>query len=89
MREMTGWNPEPTESLPWWVADDLTGEQGTVLVRCLAVLTTFLADELELPIGTMPTLLRAAIDDYIRPDGPIGIEPSLHSIYEAVRAAFG
>jgi hypothetical protein len=37
----------------------------------------------------MPTLLRAAIDDYIRPDGPIGIEPSLHSIYEAVRAAFG
>jgi hypothetical protein len=37
----------------------------------------------------MPTLLDAAMDDYRRPDGPVGIEPSLHSIYAAVRAAFG
>ena len=83
------WNPEPGATLPWWLTEELPAEMGTVMVRCLAALAAFLADELALPVGAMPALLRAAIDDYIRPDGPIGLEPSLHSAYEAVRVAFG
>lgn len=83
------WIARPEGAPAWFLVEDLTGEQGTLLVRCFAVLTAFLADELELPVGTLPALLRAAIDDYGRAEGPQGIEPGLHSIYEAVRLAFG
>jgi hypothetical protein len=75
--------------LSWWLTEKLASETETAMVRCLAVLAAFLADELALPVGTMPARLRAAIDDYSRSDGPIGIEPGLQSVYEAVRVAFG
>jgi hypothetical protein len=76
-------------TLPWFVEREVTGDEGTVLVRCFTALTAVLADELELQVGTLPQLLRAAIDDYGRPDGPVGIGPSMKSIYTAVRAALG
>jgi hypothetical protein len=76
-------------ALPWFVERDVTGDEGTVLVRCFTALTAVLADELELPVGTLVELLRAAIIDYGRPDGPVGVGPSLQSIYTAVRAALG
>lgn len=83
------WNSEPGATLPWWLTEELPAETGTAMVRCLAVVAAFLADELALPVGAMPALLRAAFDDYCRPDGPMGVEPGLQSVYEAVRIAFG
>jgi hypothetical protein len=82
------WNPTPGDAIPWWLTEELSSETGTLLVRCFAALTAFLADELELPAGTMPALLRAAIDDYNREDGA-GVEDGLRGLYEAVRVAFG
>lgn len=76
-------------ALPWFVERDVTGSEGTVLVRCFVALTAVLADELELQVGTLPQLLRAAIDDYARQDGPVGIDAGLQSMYAAVRAALG
>ena len=87
--EWWGPNTSPSGELPWYLRDDLTGEQGTLLVRCFAMLAAFLADELELPAGSLPALLRAAIDDYGRTDVAAGIRPGLHSLYEAIGAAFG
>jgi integrase len=81
--------PSAEGALPWYVEREVTGDEGTVLVRCFVSLTAVLADELELQVGTLPQLLRAAIDDYGRPDGPVGIRPSMQSIYAAVRAALG
>ncbi len=83
------WNPEPGATLPWWLTEELPAGTGTAMVRCLAVLAAFLADELALPAGTVPALLRAALDDYSRSDGPMGVERGLLSVYDAVRAAFG
>ena len=74
---------------PWWLSGPLDGDQGTVLVRCFAALTAVLADELGLPVGTLPQLLRAAMDDYARPDGPVGPGPFMTSLYAAVRTALG
>ena len=83
------WNPEPGESLPWWLTEQLTGEQGTLLVRCLAVVAAFLGDELRLAPGALPGLLRAAVLDYGRVEGPIGLELGMQSLFVAVRVAFG
>jgi|GEM_PF-5296078 len=92
--EMPTWGdatrPGPVgDALPWWLTEELSADTGTAMVRCFAMITAFLADELDLPVGTLPTLLRAALDDYRRDDGPVGIEPGLLSVYEAVRLAFG
>jgi hypothetical protein len=76
-------------NFPWWLLDPLDDGQGTVLVRCFAALTAVLADELGLPVGALPQLLRAALDDYARPDGPVGPEPFMTSLYAAVRTALG
>lgn len=81
--------PSAEGALPWYVEREVTGDEGTVLVRCFVALTAVLADELELSVGTLPQLLRAAIDDYGRQDGPVGIGPSMKSIYTAVRTALG
>ena len=82
-------NTSPSGGLPWYLRQELTNEQGTLLVRCFAMLAAFLADELELPVGALPALLRAAIDDYGRTDVAAGIGPGLLSLYEAIRVAFG
>jgi hypothetical protein len=81
--------PGAAGALPWFVERDVTGDEGTVLVRCFTALTAVLADELDLPVGTLPQLLRAAIDEYGRQDGPVGVASSMKSMYAAVRAALG
>jgi len=89
MAEWWAPNTSPSGELPWYLRDDLTGEEGTLLVRCFAMLAAFLADELELPAGTLPALLRAAIDDDGRTDVEAGMGPGLRSLYAAIRVAFG
>jgi hypothetical protein len=74
---------------PWWISRRLTGDEATVMVRSLAALCAVLADELELPIGTLPQLLGAAVDDYARPDGPVGPDAFMKSLYTAVHTALG
>lgn len=49
--------------------------KAAVFVRCFAAITAVLADELELPMGALPQLLRAALDNSARLDGPNGREP--------------
>lgn len=77
------------DDFPWWISRPVTGDEGTVMVRCFAALTAVLADELGLPVGALPQLLGAALRDYARPDGPVGPEPFMTSLYAAVRTALG
>jgi len=83
------WNAEPGEGLPWWLTEELSAGAGMVFVRCFAAITAVLAGELELPAGTLPLLLRAAMVDSANPDGPVGREPFLRSLCAAVREALG
>jgi hypothetical protein len=83
------WNPQPGDGLPWWLEEDLSAGHAAVFVRCFAAITAVLADELELPPGTLPLLLHAALVDSADPDGSVGREPFMRSLCAAVREALG